>query len=513
MSEPGLPSGWAWATLDDITVPKIDQREPGERGVAYIDISSIDRGAKRIGETKTVTRRTAPTRARQWVRAGDVLVSMTRPNLNAVALVPSAHDGSVASTGFDVLRATEVLPEWIFNRVRTRDFVADVCKGLQGVVYPAIRPHDVRCHRLPIAPLPEQERVVAALDSYVTRLDAAAAGMRRVQHNLERYRASVLQAAVEGRLVPTEAELACARGRDYEPASELLKRTLAERKRRWEEAELEKLKANGTAPSDDRWKRRYKEPERPDAPALPDLPEGWCWASMDQLTSHLTSGSRDWSKYYGKGSCIFLMAQNVRPGRLDLSFVQRVDPPPDDPSRERSQVKAGDLLVTIVGANTGDVCLVPQELPEHYVCQSVALMRPVDTEMSPFLDHYFNSPIGQGVYERFMYGQGRPHLGFVHLRNTEVPIPPIAEQRRITSQVAELLSDGGAVGVWVASCMTRVDQLRQAVLRLAFAGKLVDQDPREEPASALLERIRKKHAVKAGEAKTRPRSWSRRTRA
>ena len=113
-------------------------------------------------------------------------------------------------------------------------------------------------------PLPEQHRIVAAIESYFTRLDDAVATLERVQRNLKRYRASVLKAAVEGRLVPTEAELARAEGRDYEPASVLLERILAERRRRWEEAELAKLKAKGKTPKDDKWKAKYTEPVAPD---------------------------------------------------------------------------------------------------------------------------------------------------------------------------------------------------------------------------------------------------------
>lgn len=101
---------------------------------------------------QSVTEADAPTRARQWVQAKDVLVSMTRPNLNAVAQVGADLDGAVASTGFDVLRAIGVVPEWIFYRVRTNEFVADVREDLQGVVYPAIRPRDVRRHQEPGEP-------------------------------------------------------------------------------------------------------------------------------------------------------------------------------------------------------------------------------------------------------------------------------------------------------------------------------------------------------------------------
>jgi len=145
------------------------------------------------------------------------------------------------------------------------------------------------------------------------------AALKRAQRNLKRYRAAVLKAAVEGRLVPTEAELARAEGRSYESGEELLQRILAERRRRWEEAEWEKLvkkakkkaaqarrKAAGLParlrdipeeewrdlpeeayarylPKDDKWKQKYKDPEPPDTSALPPLPEGWVWATVEMV--------------------------------------------------------------------------------------------------------------------------------------------------------------------------------------------------------------------------------------
>ena len=173
-----LPRGWTNAKLSEFTLERVEQGEPGKSAVPYIDIGSIDRHLKRVGPTEKVTQANAPTRARQWVKSGDVLVSLTRPNLNAVAMVSLNLDGAVASTGFDVLRPRGVLSEWVFNRVRSQAFVSDVCEGVQGVVYPAIRPADVRRHELPIPPEREQQRIVAAIDSYlsVANYRQAAAG-------------------------------------------------------------------------------------------------------------------------------------------------------------------------------------------------------------------------------------------------------------------------------------------------------------------------------------------------
>ena len=95
------------------------------------------------------------------------------------------------------------------------------------------------------------------------------AALRRAQANLKRYRSSVLKSACEGRLAPTEADLACFEEREYEPAAVLLERILEERRARWE--------------SDPKRRGRYKEPVSPDTADLPELPQGWVWTTLRQL--------------------------------------------------------------------------------------------------------------------------------------------------------------------------------------------------------------------------------------
>ena len=124
---------------------------------------------------------------------------------------------------------------------------------------------------LPLPPFPEQRRIVAEIEKQFTRLDAAVAALRRTRANLKRYRASVLHAACSGELVPTEAELARAEGREYEPADVLLERILAERRARWEAQEKRRGK--------------YQEPAAPDTSDLPTLPEGWVWVTLGQISA------------------------------------------------------------------------------------------------------------------------------------------------------------------------------------------------------------------------------------
>jgi type I restriction enzyme S subunit len=203
---------------------------------------------------------------------------------------------------------------------------------------------------------------------------------------------------------------------------------------------------------------------------LTNLPTGWTIATLDELSSKITSGSRDWSSYYGRGTSVFVLAQNVRPLVPDFSVRQFVDPPRNDPSRDRSRVETRDLLATIVGANTGQVCLVVTAPEDAYVCQSVALIRPATTDISSYLNYWLNSEEhGQRYFERCMYGQGRPHLSFEQLMATPIALPPVGEQQRIVAEVDRCLSLVHGVEVEMKDNLKRSELLRQSTLAQAFS--------------------------------------------
>ena len=129
-------------------------------------------------------------------------------------------------------------------------------------------------------PLAEQRRIVDRLDELLSDLDAGVAALERAKVLLGRYRQSVLRAAVTGELTRDWRERHAGQ---RESGADLLRRILAERRRRWEEAELAKLRAKGKTPRDDSWKRAYREPAAPDTRDLPPLPDGWAWSSFEAL--------------------------------------------------------------------------------------------------------------------------------------------------------------------------------------------------------------------------------------
>jgi type I restriction enzyme S subunit len=150
-------------------VVPIETWTPPSSGAAvfrYVDISSVDREEKCVTGATELAVADAPSRARQLLRAQDVLVSTVRPNLNAVAMVPGELDGAVGSTGFTVLRANpkRLLPRYLFHWVRTPMFVADMAKKATGASYPAVSDRIVLDSEIPAPPVPEQRRIADILD-------------------------------------------------------------------------------------------------------------------------------------------------------------------------------------------------------------------------------------------------------------------------------------------------------------------------------------------------------------
>lgn len=345
---------------------------------------------------------------------------------------------------------------------------------------------------LPLPPLTEQRRIVEEVDSHLTRLRTAVAALRRIQANLKRYRASVLKAACEGRLVPTEAELARCEGRDYEPADRLLTRILKERRAKWEAEQLAKMQATSKPPKDDEWKAKYQEPSAPDASGIPELPDGWVWTTAEQLAERITKGSSPgWQGFdYQSDGVRFLRSQNVRWGKLDLSDLAFL-PKEFNLTHRHSIVREGDVLLNLVGASVGRSAIATHEVDGANTNQAVGIIRPLQSGLiNRLLMYILISPYGQAHITQIKADVARANFNLDDIRLMPVPLPPFTEQSRIVAEAERRLSLIDELESMVNSGLKRAERLRQAILKRAFEGKLVPQDPNDEPAIALLERIR-----------------------
>ena len=344
-----------------------------------------------------------------------------------------------------------------------------------------------------LPPIAEQRRIVAEIEKQFTRLDASMAALKRVQANLKRYRASVLKAACEGKLVLTEAGLARSEGRDYEAADLLLERILAERRARW------KCQA----------KRRgkYKEPVAPDTSGLPELPERWVWAGLDQLATVVRNGYSKPPR--GDIGTPILRISAVRPLSVDLRDIRWVDSKDD---LAGFLIHPGDLLFTRYNGNTElvGVCGVVPAL-ERDTLHPDKLIRACLTKNGA-VPNFVQIVANSGVSRKFLARRirttaGQSGISGSDLKSMPIPLPPLSEQHRIVAEVERRLSVIQQTDAAVEANLTRVERLRQSILKQAFSGKLVPQDPNDEHASVLLGRIRaeREAADAAAKAQRTPR--------
>ncbi len=312
---------------------------------------------------------------------------------------------------------------------------------------------------------------------------------------------SILQMAVEGKLVPQDPA--------DEPADALLERIREEK---------HKLIAEGKArfPKDGEsiiyigsdgspYEKRVDAKGRvlsdkciADEVPFEELPAGWAWARLASLFTKIGSGSTPTGgrTIYQNEGPILIRSQNVHNDGLRLDdvahfarslFVKR-----------GSHVLPNDMLLNITGASIGRCAIVPDIFEDADVNQHVLIMRPVDSNVSEYLHLAIVSPLIQAAIMADQVGATKEGLSATKAAGLLIPFPPLAEQRRIVERVNELLplveQYGKLEDAREALDAALPDRLRKSVLQMAVQGKLVPQDPADEPAGALLERIREQRA-------------------
>lgn len=439
----GLPQGWVIATIDDIS-KKGHQRKPlDDEELVYVDIGSIDRKLKAISAPQKLMGKHAPSRARKIINTGDVLVSLTRPNLNAVAYVSGDYDNQFASTGFEVIKTIGIESRYIFFLVRTKDFIDSISGVTQGALYPAAKSSDVKAYSFPLPPLNEQIRIVNKLDSLLAKVDAALNRLDKIPSLLKRFRQTVLAAATSGELT-----------------------------KEWREA-LDKKPSNSfMADSIDCY----------DGLSLELIPDSWCYLPFHKaadIKSNLVDPKLT-------PESIHLAPNHVESNTgkiLELVTVQQ-----DEVISGKHKFFAGQIIYSKIRPYLNKVCLVDFD----GLCS--ADMYPVDAKIdTKFLLYYMLS-------ERFLswtsQQQGRvvlPKINQNALNRIPVPTPSLVEQKEIVRRVESLLALADVVEKQYGATKKRIDRLTQSLLAKTFRGELLPQDPNDEPANLLLERIKQRH--------------------
>ncbi|MDQ2910089.1 MAG: restriction endonuclease subunit S [Actinomycetota bacterium] len=420
MSE--LPSGWTVARIGDLIsaggafvdgdwIESKDQDPEGD--VRLIQLADIGDGAFRDRSSRSLTSSKASDLRCTYLHAGDVLVARMPDPLGRACIFPGVTQPAVTAVDVCIVRPGPggADPRWLMWTINAPRFRSSISELQSGTTRKRISRKNLATIELPVPPLNEQRRIVAAIEEQLSRLDAAYASLQRAELRSEAMRRSVLNAAF---------------------------------------APIDGIRRLG------------------------DLAE-------TQLGKMLSAKSRT-----GVGTHPYVRNKNVQWGRIDLDDVLVMDFSERD--IQKFSLQLGDVLVC-EGGEVGRSAIWRGGIEGCCYQKALHRVRVGDQLLPEYLVHVMRWLADRDAFDPYVTGSTIKHLPQEDLRLIPVPAPTIAEQRRIVADVEEQLSLLDAILAAVESAKRRSVALRRSILERAFRGELVPQDPSDEPASVLLERI------------------------
>ncbi len=500
-----LPKGWVTTTLSEIrhdeSIALSREQMRGETFELYSVPAFSD------GEPEVVAGDAIGSN-KLLVSPGDVLLCKINPRINRAWVVGEPHGHrQIASTEWIVFSKQKGISSeflrYFFSQDTFRDYLAANVSGVGGSLM-RVSPNVVRAHPFPLPPLAEQERIVAKLDAALSGVARAENATHRAQERLKRYRAGILDAAVTGELTRDWRER---KATNTETGADLLQHILAARRAHWEEAKLQRLRSTGKEPKEEKWKSRYPEPVQPRLGSLSELPENWGSASVDQLAAHeersITDGpfgSNLKSSHYTDAGPRVVRLQNIGEG---IFLDERIHISPEHyATLMRYAVFAGDLVIRALGTPLPVACMIPEWLGPAIVKADCIRFKVASEYVAPkFVMWALNSPSVRARTEKMIHGIGRPRLNLGEIKSIALPVPPLAEQAEIVRELERRLAAANQLATTLQRQLARARATRQSLMREAITGHLVPQNPMDEPASVLLDRIRAAREAEAQKPK------------
>ena|SRR3990167_1168140 len=475
-----LPKGWVWTKLGEIAEinPKLPMTAIQDNLTAsFLPMKAVEEKTGRIDLSITKIFRDVKKGYTPFTN-GDIIFAKITPCMEngKIAIVNNLTNGvGFGSTEFHVIRLGDPIEKkLLFFFLLQDEYRKTAQRNMTGSAGQLRVPaYFVENTFFPLPPPEEQRRIVARLEELFTRLEAGVEAIKKAKAELKRYRQAVLKHAFEGKLTGEWRKENIGK---MEPASVLLERikknvgaTLAVARTRNKRAGV------SPAPTND----------------LPQLPEGWVWTRVGMCSSLITKGeSPNWQgfKYVDEG-IPFIRSENVLWGSIDLLETVKI-PEKFHKKLKRSQIMARDVLINLVGASIGRCAIVPETIVNANINQAVALIRTNHALVPSYLMHLLLSQQVQKIINSKKVETARPNISLEDLRSLTIPLPPLPEQHKIVEEIERRFSVADAVEKTIENSLRQAERLRQSILKRAFEGKLAPQDPTDEPASVLLEKIR-----------------------
>jgi type I restriction enzyme, S subunit len=434
----------------------VADQEKEQPGIPITRIETISKGIVDLERVRYVRNTDGLKLDRFWLKSGDILFSHINSDLHLgkTAIVmsdaPLLHGMNLLVLRTDRERLLpRYLHHWLDFCRRTGMFMAI---AQHAVNQSSLNQKKITSLKIPLPSIDDQEKVVAEIEKQFSRLDEAVANLKRVKANLKRYKASVLKDAVEGRLVPTEAELARRDGRSFETGEQLLQRILEARRSNWS------------------GRGKFKKPDTAETMGPVELPSGWVWASVAQLADVISGLTKNPSRETLPLKLPYLRVANVYANELRLDEMAEIGVA--DNELQKLLVLKNDLLVVegngspdqIGRVAKWDGSIAPCVHQNHLIKVRAIVAEP------DWMLNWLISPGGRKQIELVSSSTTGLHtLSSGKVGRLPIPLPPIAEQKRIVLEIDRRLSLIRGVEVEVDANLRRAQALRQSTLSSAFS--------------------------------------------
>jgi type I restriction enzyme, S subunit len=456
MEKNKLPEHWQIKKLGEVFTierggsprPIEDYITTDDEGINWIKIGDTKNVVKYIVHTKEKIKPEGSKKSRM-VYVGDFILSNSmsfgRPYI--MKTTGCIHDGWL------VIRKNETIDDNYLYLILGSSMVYKQFSNLaKGSTVKNLNIEAVKQVSIPLPPLPEQLAIVSKLEELLSDLENGRQQLITARQQLKIYRQSLLKAAFEGKL-----------SLDYDSSDSYDSYDLIQESTNPPKNQNQSNQPNHT-------NHTNQKNHSPDS-----LPKGWKWVKNKELLKYVTSGSRDWKKYYSNKGSRFVRTQDINSNKLELTNSAFVDLP-DKVEGKRSLIEEGDILMTITGANVGKVAVVDFPIKDAYVSQSVALLKYHDKQQTKFLWYYFQAQgFGKSLIEKLVYGVGRPVLSLENMRDVDVLICPKKDQKRIIDELECKLTVCDKIEETINDALEKSESLRQSILQKAFTGQLTDQ--------------------------------------
>ena len=487
-----LPAGWLATTLGEVAswssggTPSRSRPEYFQGNIPWIKSGEL--GAKYIRDAEESISETAIAHSSAKVfpkgAVGIAMYGATIGKLSIWGIDASTNQACAVGVCGEELN-NEFLYYFLASEKR------NLIKAGKGGAQPNISQGVIREWPFNLPPLAEQHRIVAKIEELFSELDQGVASLKTAREQLKVYRQSLLKNAFEGKLT---AAWRAAHRDQLESATALQQRIARERQARYQQQLADWQAAGQSGP-----KPKPPKPLPPltaeEVAELPELPVGWGWVRLEALISRVDQG---WSpkcdgRRVDENEWAVIKTTAIQHGRFD-EFENKALPPGLEP-RTQHELQPGDILVTRAGPRirVGVCCLVRSVKPKLMNCDKAYRIRALSSLCSAqFLESVLNSPRVLDVLERIKSGinDSGVNLNQGAFLGLAIPFCGLTEQQAVVDELESKLSEADQLDQTLATALQQADALRQSILKKAFCGQLVAQDPNDEPATALLERIR-----------------------